>query len=572
MIGLVRCRCLMWMLAVPLACQSIATAQTSDLFSGTLQEPESLHPLFLGRANPIAFGADQASESIAAVNWVQEAKDVTPADDGPTMDIPDNLAGDPKRTTVDDVDDEADDESDEKDDDDDGEDAKDKLIEDLTKRLDAVEESWEKYQGKLEKEASDKAKKSYWTMTGRLHMDYWNFLQDSPGIGYFENPDPTEVDDFGQDPEDRFLFRRLRLEFQGAVPQNMLFRIQIDFNNPQTPEYKDAYIGWSNLPYNQVLLLGNQKRPMGLDHLNSSRFNVFAERPLAVEAFNEDARRIGLTMYGHNDPESVFWAYGLYNLENTSTTGRFIGDSMQLGGYGRLGGSPWYDEVSGGRGYWHMAVSGALARPDGDVNPGDDNDNEARFRTRPLARSDTRWLDTQRIAGAEWFETIGLESMLNIGSLQITSEYFFNWVQRDNVTLNTGPDVHFHGGYIFASYFLTGEHIPYKRSAGVIDRVKPFENFFLVDRWCRRNGGKRGLGAIAVALRYDYLDLTSEDIQGGVGNAITAGLNWHWTAYSKLQTNLIFGEIDDHRPVGPAGNQFVSGDFTILGMRFMLDF
>ena len=71
-----------------------------------------------------------------------------------------------------------------------------------------------------------------------------------------------------------------------------------------------------------------------------------------------------------------------------------------------------------------------------------------------------------------------------------------------------------------------------------------------------------------MGLRYDYLDLTDNDIEGGVGHSLTAALNWHWTAYSKVQTNLIWGEIDKHRPV----NGYTSGNFSILGMRYMIDF
>ena len=306
---------------------------------------------------------------------------------------------------------------------------------------------------------------------------------------------------------------------------------------------------------------------MGMDHLNSSRFNVFIERPLAVETFNEDARRVGLAMYGHSDDDSKFWTYGVYNLENTSRSGRFIGDSVQGSFNCRYGGSPWYDETSGGRGYWHWAVSGMIAKPDGDASDADTNSNDGRFRTRPLARSSSRWLNTDRIAGADWYQIAGVESVLNIGSFQMTGEYYSSWMQRDNTTAGTGPDVSFHGGYVFLSYFLTGEHVPYKRRAGVIDRVKPHDNFFLVDRINGRGKGY-GLGAWLVGLRYDYLDLTDNDIQGGVGHSLTGALNWHWTAYSKLQTNLIYGEIDQHRDVGG----FTSGDYWIYGMRFMIDF
>jgi phosphate-selective porin OprO/OprP len=79
---------------------------------------------------------------------------------------------------------------------------------------------------------------------------------------------------------------------------------------------------------------------------------------------------------------------------------------------------------------------------------------------------------------------------------------------------------------------------------------------------------------LALALRYDYLDLVDDDIQGGRGHAWTAGVNWYWTAYSKLQTNMIWGSIEDagegrNPSPGLAG---IDGDFTILGMRYMIDF
>lgn len=447
-------------------------------------------------------------------------------------------------------------------------------IAELEKQLESMQGDWKDFQKDLADESIAKKKKPAMKIGGRIHADYWGFPESDPLVDEIESGAGNPV----QDPQDRVLFRRLRLEMSGTVPNNMLWKMQLDFNNPQTPEMKDAYLGWSNLPNNQVLLLGNQKRPLGLDHLNSSRFNIFAERPMAVEAFNEDARRFGLAMYGYTDDEATGWAYGVYNLENINTDGRFIGDNFQLGAYGRLWGSPWYDETSGGRGYWHMAVSGGIASPDGDAAYDEDtNNNDGRFRTRPSARSSQRWLDTGRIPGASSYEVIGLESILNIGSLQITGEYLFNSLQRDGITpaaLPTlGPydatiddDFFFHGGYIYASYFLTGEYNPYKRTTGTLNRVTPFENFFLVDRCngCRGNGW----GALQVALRYDYLDLSDGGINGGVGNLVTAGLNWHWTAYSKLQTNMIWGSIDN----SGLGTTATSGDFAIFGTRFMIDF
>src|SRR5690606_38522 len=184
---------------------------------------------------------------------------------------------------------------------------------------------------------------------GRIHADYWAYPHASEGIGFFEHPDPA-LPNFGTDPEDLFAFRRVRLEMEGDILETMLWRIQVDFNNPETPEFKDVYVGFDELPNNQELLVGIQKRPLGLDHLNSSRFNVFLERPSVVEAFNEDARRPGIAMYGHTDDESIGWIYGAYLLENVTTDGRYRGDAYQASLNGRLWGSPWYDESSDGRG------------------------------------------------------------------------------------------------------------------------------------------------------------------------------------------------------------------------------
>lgn len=435
----------------------------------------------------------------------------------------------------------------------------------LLARLAKLEAAFEDAEKADDKKKSDAAKKPSLKINGRIHLDYWNFTDQSDGIGFFEHQDPTN-DNFGTDPEDRLFFRRIRLKFDGELFQTMLYRMQIDFNTPESGEMKDMYIGFKDVPYLGTLLIGNQKRPLGLDHLNSSRFNIFIERPLVVEAFNEDARRVGIASYNHTEEQDFVWAFGLYTLENVVRDGKIIGDSAQASFNARLVNSPWYDETSGGRGYFHWAVSGMVAKPDGDNYAGDTNANEGRFRTRAELRSDRRWIDTGRIAGADWYEIFGLESILNIGAFQAVAEYQSTWMQRDNTTLGTGPDLNFHGGYVYLAYMLTGEHVPYKRRTGTIDRVKPFENFFVVNKCDGCRG--RGLGAWQIALRYSHLDLTDNDVSGGVENNLTAGLVWYLNPYSSMQFNAIYGDIRDRAPIGG----FSSGDFTALGTRFRVDF
>jgi len=145
------------------------------------------------------------------------------------------------------------------------------------------------------------------------------------------------------------------------------------------------------------------------------------------------------------------------------------------------------------------------------------------------------------------------------------------WLQRD---AGFGPDLHLNGAYVYAAYFLTGEHMPWKRSSGTLDRIKPFENFFLVDT-CS-DGVKGGWGAWQIAYRWSYADFNDDNIFGGQATSHTLGLNWYWNAYSRMQFNAIYGETQDATIVGGTNTGNIadlnSGNYTILGARFMVDF
>ncbi len=438
---------------------------------------------------------------------------------------------------------------------------------DLATRLEALEEAWEKHQEslseskkkaaeeKLQKELEAKKKPTF-KMGGRIHADAWTFPESDPGIGFFEHPTGPLA---GQDPEDRFAFRRIRMEFQGDILESMFWRMQVDFADPATPNFKDVYVGFEDI-FGQDLIVGNQKRPLGLDHWNSSRFNIFLERPMVIEAFNSDARRLGLAMHGNSEDESVNWVYGIFNEENIQNDGTYLGDHWQLCVNGRLTTSPIYE--NDGKDWLHLGIAGMVAVPDGQATGAVSNGNEARFRSRPEARSATSWVDTGAIKGAEVYEVLGLESMYNLGPVHFCGEYQFNWVQR-----NAGfQNVMLHGAYVQAAYFITGEHMVLERDKGALGRVTPNENFFLVDHLTGQSG--TGLGAWQVAARYSYADFTDNDVLGGIGQSGTLALNWHWNAYSKLQLNAIYGRVDDHAAVGG----FTAGDYWILGSRLAVDF
>ncbi len=414
-----------------------------------------------------------------------------------------------------------------------------KLEKGVGKNSDSIGKNKDNFNGFLKVGHSSDRKMTFF---GRIHLDYWAFPKADTAIETFE----------GQNPQDRFNFRRLRIGVKGELTNNIFYKYEGEFAGGQNPSYRDAYIGIKELPYLNTVLIGNHKRPYGLDHLNSSRTNVFIERPFIIEAHNQDSRRLGISSNGQT--ENVNWRYGVWNQQLTQSGSGYVGDHYQLEVAGRLAGTPWYDESSDGRGYLHLGISGSVGFPDGN-GP----NNQARYRTRPEARSNSRWLDTGTIAGADTSSILGLESVLNLGSLQLAAEFQQSNVER---TAGFGPSLQFHGGYLYASYLLTGEHESWNRKTGTIGRVKPFENFFAV-RDCEGNT-KRGLGAWQVAVRYSYADFTDRDILGGVGTSTTWGLNWWWNPYTRWQLNYINGNID--KGVGGIG------DYDIVGLRFMVDF
>ncbi len=398
--------------------------------------------------------------------------------------------------------------------------------------------------------------KSTMVVSGRVHVDGWGF-----DIPEADRAAITAMND-GLEPQNRLGFRRVRFGVKGKVKDNMEYKIEMEFAGGNDAEFRDVYLGWTDLPFLRTLLLGNQKRPYGLDHLNSSRYNVFLERPFVIEANNQDARRLGLASYGYSEDEAWNWRYGVYNQRNIQGLGNYVNDHLQLEITGRLANTIWYDEISGGRGYAHWAISGSH----GDSDPDPDN-NEARYRTRPEARSTNRWINTGRIANADFQNLVGVEGVVNVGAVQVVGEFQSVWVDRDAGL----PTTNFNGGYVYVAYFLTGEHMPWDRKSGTLARPKPFQNFWLVNRCdgCRDGGW----GAWQVAARYSNANYNSEGIFGGHGESFTFGLNWYWNPNARMQFNYIAGNITD-RNVADAGDpiDLESGDYNIFGTRFMIDF
>ena len=148
-----------------------------------------------------------------------------------------------------------------------------------------------------------------------------------------------------------------------------------------------------------------------------------------------------------------------------------------------------------------------------------------------------------------------------LGSLTFQAEYAAQWL-TDTLAANgqNAGTAFYHGGYAEVLYFLTGEHQSYQRRDGVFGRVVPNQNLR-----CIKGDDARGGGAWQIGARFSYLNLDSQQIQGGQIYDWTAGLNWYLNPNMTVQFNYILERRDGPQNMTPA---WINGVGVRAGFNF----
>lgn len=414
---------------------------------------------------------------------------------------------------------------------------------------------------------------------GRVQLD---------GI-WTEAPDNVKFGKGGIGPfQDAINFRRARLEMDGWMYEYFDWWAEFDFVNsanidPTTAASESNVINtpvptelWGSinfLPWLGTFRFGNQKNPIGLEHLISSRFLDFLERaPYFDTYFNRNnGMQPGLQLINWTADERFTYQYGIYkNNQN------IFGWNTGPGEYefnARATWLPWYQYE--GRYMMHLGFGVQYDEPD---------NGDAVLRYRWSLRNGPPTLHST-VALASIFghhQTLFQpEFFMNLGSLSIMSEYTFNYLdQISQFQTQTQGTVTVPGGrksyisqawYIQAMYFLTGEYRPYYRtgihhSGASPTRVIPIRNFF----WLPGGHGCPNPfsgGAWQVGARYAWSKLTDNGIYGGDVNEFTLGLNWFLNPNLKIQWNY---DIGYRGTLGPGSTS--NGIFQGLGTRLAFDF
>jgi phosphate-selective porin OprO/OprP len=410
---------------------------------------------------------------------------------------------------------------------------------------------------------------------GRTQVDSVAFSA-APG----PNEPPTRG---GLDPElaDTVNFRRARFRMEGRMYELYDFAAEYDFvnqinvNNETYPTERDSgpltavtdlWLQIRELPVLGTVRVGNQKDPYGYEHLTSSRWLNFMERSFAQDAFEgpfNNGFLPGIQVLNSNEEGDIGWQVGQFkNTSNPFAFSNSSGGSMTVG---RLVYLPVFEDE--GRKLLHLGISGRTMEPRRQYTsfdsttglPNGDPITAVRFRSRGSIRNgppgplNAIYADSGLLQG-NWQNMIGLEFVGNNGPWSFQSEYFGSWLYNARTTsagpLNTNGfqpapgtnvgTVYYQSGYAEVLYFLTGESRTYSKIEYRFDRPIPHNNFYAI----RGGGSGRRLslseGAWQVGVRYNYLCLDDGEVNGGVLNGMTLGLNWLLNPNARVYFNYDF--------------------------------
>jgi phosphate-selective porin OprO/OprP len=440
-------------------------------------------------------------------------------------------------------------------------------LDELAKRLESLESTSTKVSKELKD--LDEAKKKADADKKKLPSVTINGVFQADAVAFNQSDASREA--YGR-IESGADFRRARLSAKGAVSDRMDYFMQFDFGFLGRPTFTDVWTDFKNVGPLGTVRVGQWKQPFSLEVVSSFRYATFMERSSMFQAFTP-FRHLGVGFYNNSDDLNWTWAASYFRTGQDQFGGSLSTDGGN-GGAGRITHLLWHCGPKG-EDYLHVGMGYFLNAPPNE---------RVRFRSIPeifvgefvvpagspigttglaapdVANGTPAFVDTGNINRASLVQTVGLESLWVHGPISLQTEAmgcFVDTSTRGNAFLN--------GAYSQVGWFLTGEHRPYDRKAGAVDRVIPFHSV-------SKSGS--GWGAWELAARWSYLDVTDREIQGGMMQNMTTGLNWYVNPYCKCVFNYIHSWADS-RPLRNGvilSEDFIHSQTDAFGMRCQLDF
>lgn len=274
----------------------------------------------------------------------------------------------------------------------------------------------------------------------------------------------------------------------------------------------DFYLRWHPSRLADTLTVGYMDPPFGLETLVSSGDRSLMEVGSPAAAFSP-GYRLGVEAAGTHRSPDLSWFVNLATVGQRQETGD--ASSTPLRGTARLVWRPLGETPE----LVHLGL-GVTSTAGGDV----------RYRARPESFLTDYLVDTGDVDGAS--TVVNLEAAWSRGPLSLQGEAYYAAVNPSAATERLGLD----GGYLQATWIATGERRRYDRARAVFRRVSPAVPFDPC------HGGR---GAVELAGRISWVDLSDGALHGGRMLTAALGATWTWNRYVRLQAGYVFADVRD---------------------------
>jgi phosphate-selective porin OprO/OprP len=185
---------------------------------------------------------------------------------------------------------------------------------------------------------------------------------------------------------------------------------------------------------------------------------------------------------------------------------------------------------------------------------------------RPELRIDpTTLISTNALAGVSGAQVYSVEAAGTYGPLFAQGEYFWYNVDRNNLPVPL-PSTKFTGGYVQASYALTGESRKYNPASASYGGIVPNHPFALTGQdW----------GAWEIGGRVSMMNLndqigTANGVAGGKQLVYTVALNWYVNRNVRFMFDFLHGDVA--KQLNPTNFSDVGSKFNAFAMRTQVAF
>jgi phosphate-selective porin OprO/OprP len=319
----------------------------------------------------------------------------------------------------------------------------------------------------------------------------------------------------------RFDVRRARFLTRGDIYWLLLIDYKFEFAvEDQEVFFNDFFLRWRPPRYVDYVRFGYFDPPISLAALTGSSDRSLMETGAPVSAF-APGFRLGVDTAAHYEKPSLTWQLSLSSVGQSQPNTEATSASV-LRGAARVAWRPLGDDVDFRVVHLGLSASHVLS-----------GSAEVRYRARPDTFLTPYLVDTGDFDADTTL--LGVEAAWRRGQVSLQAEYLHAFVDADE-----GGLLAFYGGYAEFAVALTGETRPYDVGTSTFGRLQPLQPYKpFRGRW----------GAVELAARGSWLDLTDHPIDGGRMVSLTLGPTWTWNRFVRLMAGYVYAHVDD-RPGG----------------------